>query len=105
MAEKIISLATQGVIPEKDPWLLYPDDGVIDQIAVSIAAYGERRVKLSRSERIVAARTLLRHGSTVAALCRRLTLPYIISEDLTCRTKATAPPPTGKMPNGKNTAA
>ena len=100
MAEKIISLATQGVPPEKDPWLLHPDDGVVDQIAVSTAAYGERRVKLSHSERIVAARTLLRHGSTVAALCTRLTLPYMVSEDLMCRTKM---PPLPS--NGKNTAA
>lgn len=98
IAEKIISIATQGVLPEDDPWLLHPDDGVIDQIAVSIAAYGERRVRLSHSERVIAARTLLRHGSTVSALCTRLILPYIVSEDLTCRMKM---PPQ----NGKNTAA
>jgi hypothetical protein len=97
-AKKIISAATQGISPEKDPWLLHPDDGVIDRLAISIAVYGERRVKLSYSERLVAAKTLLRHGSTIAALCVRLTLPYIVSEDLTCRTKM---PPQ----NGKNTAA
>ena len=98
-AENIISLSVEGVLPEEDAWLLHPDDGIIDRIAVSIAVYGEARVRLSNSERIVAATTLLRHGSTVAALCIRLALPYIVSEDQTCRTSVRLPP------TGRNTAA
>jgi hypothetical protein len=97
-ADEIISAATAGVLPGDDPWLLHPDDGVIDRIAISVAVYGERRVKLSHSERIIAAKTLLRHGSTTPALCTRLALPYIVSEDLACRMKT---PPQ----NGSNTAA
>lgn len=86
-----------GVLPQDDPWLLYPDDGVVDRVAVSIAVYGERLVRLSYSERVVAAMVLLRHGSTIAALCIRIALPFIVSEDLTCR----KPMP----PAGRNSAA
>jgi hypothetical protein len=77
-------LATEGVSAEEDAWLI-PDDGIIDQIAVSVAVYGERHVQLTYSERIAAATTALRHGSTITGLCIRLGLPYILSEDLMCR--------------------
>jgi len=37
----------------QDPWLL-PDDGIVDDVAVDIAAHGYRRVRLTVRERELA---------------------------------------------------
>jgi hypothetical protein len=57
--------------PPADAWML-PDDGIIDPIAVEIAAKGERRVALTAPERHAAAEMILARGGTVNALAERL---------------------------------
>lgn len=54
-----------------DPWLL-PDDGIIDPVAVRIAAQGERPVALTAPERRVAAEMILSRGGTVKTVAERL---------------------------------
>jgi hypothetical protein len=57
--------------PRGDEWLL-PDDGIIDPIAVEIAAKGERRVHLTAPERREAAELILARGGTVSVIADRL---------------------------------
>ena len=57
--------------PSADAWML-PDDGIIDPIAVEIAAKGERRVALTAPERHAAAEIILARGGTVAVIAERL---------------------------------
>jgi len=52
--------------------LMLADDGIIDLIAVEIAAQGMRAVALTRAERQLAAARILARGGT----------PYLISERL-----------------------
>jgi hypothetical protein len=54
-----------------DAWLL-PDDGIIDQVAVEIAARGERRVRLTAPERRAAAEVIVARGGTVSDIAERL---------------------------------
>ena len=54
-----------------DEWLL-PDDGIIDQVAVEIAAKGERRVHLTAPERHAAAEIILARGGPVHVIAERL---------------------------------
>ncbi len=54
-----------------DAWIL-PDDGIIDQVAVEIAARGERKVALTAPERYAAAEMILARGGTVAVIAERL---------------------------------
>jgi hypothetical protein len=57
--------------PSADAWML-PDDGIIDQVAVEIAAKGERRVALTAPERRAAAEMILARGGTVRDIAERL---------------------------------
>jgi hypothetical protein len=57
--------------PSGDAWML-PDDGIIDLIAVEIAAKGERRVALTAPERRAAAEMILARGGTVTVIADRL---------------------------------
>jgi len=57
--------------PRGDAWML-PDDGIIDRVAVEIAAKGERRVRLTAPERRVAAEIILARGGTVTVIAERL---------------------------------
>ena len=59
--------------PRRRPtrWVL-PEDGIVDEVAVAIAAAGTRPVALTRTERWLAARRILAAGGT----------PYLISERL-----------------------
>jgi hypothetical protein len=52
--------------------LTLPDDGIIDPIAVEIAARGIRPVALTRAERQLAADRILARGGTPAHICQRL---------------------------------
>jgi hypothetical protein len=52
-------------------WTL-PDDGIIDQLAIEIAASGARPVALTRPERRLAAALILAAGGTPYVLCKRL---------------------------------
>jgi hypothetical protein len=60
-----------AVQPRGDAWML-PDDGIIDPIAVEIAAKGERRIALTAPERHAAAEMILARGGTVAVIAERL---------------------------------
>lgn len=59
------------VQPRGDVWML-PDDGIIDPVAVEIAAKGERRVALTAPERRAAAELILARGGTVNVVAERL---------------------------------
>jgi hypothetical protein len=52
--------------------LTLPDDGIIDLIAVEIAARGTRPVALTRAERQLAAARILAQGGTPALVSKRL---------------------------------
>ncbi len=52
-------------------WVL-PDDGIVDDAAVEIAAKGERPVALTRTERQLAATLILARGGTAYVVSRRL---------------------------------
>jgi hypothetical protein len=61
----------------RSPWVL-PEDGIIDPIAVELAATGARRVALTPGERLAAAARILATGGT----------PYLISRRLGCNCRA-----------------
>ena len=52
--------------------LTLPDDGIIDILAVEIAARGIRPVALTRTERQLAAARILARGGTPATITTRL---------------------------------
>lgn len=49
-----------------------PEDGIIDAIAVQIAASGQRRVRLTRTERLFAAALIMARGGTAYQVHKRL---------------------------------
>ena len=60
----------------RSPWVL-PEDGIIDPLAVELAATGARRVALTPDERLAAAALILATGGT----------PYVISRRLGCNSR------------------
>ncbi len=52
--------------------LILPDDGIIDPIAVEIAALGIRPVALTPAERCLAAARILARGGSLSTVCERL---------------------------------
>ena len=56
-----------------DLWLI-PEDGVVDELAVELAASGERRVRLTHHERRLATARILAHGGTPSLVYERLGL-------------------------------
>jgi len=52
-------------------WVL-PEDGIVDEVAVAIAAAGTRPVALTRTERWLAAARILAAGGTSFLICKRL---------------------------------
>jgi hypothetical protein len=52
--------------------LTLPDDGIIDPIALEIAARGIRPVALTPAERQLAAARILACGGTLNSICARL---------------------------------
>jgi hypothetical protein len=59
--------------PEPQRWVL-PDDGIIDDLAVELAAAGTRPVALTRPERRLAAARILANGGTPYLISKRLHL-------------------------------
>ncbi|MHB1877391.1 MAG: hypothetical protein ACYCPF_21340 [Streptosporangiaceae bacterium] len=53
------------------PWTL-PEDGILDPIAIELAARGIRPVALTPAERLTAAARILAKGGTPALVARRL---------------------------------
>ena len=49
-----------------------PEDGIIDALAVQIAASGQRRVRLTRMERRLAAALILARGGNAYQVHKRL---------------------------------
>jgi hypothetical protein len=66
---------TAGAIRHKnDPnWLA--DDGIIDELAVEIAAQGTRVVRLTTRERLRVAQRILRHGGNSRTIADRCGVP------------------------------
>lgn len=54
-----------------DKWVI-PEDGVIDALAVRIAASGQRRVRLTRTERRLAAALIVARGGNAYQVHKRL---------------------------------
>lgn len=52
--------------------LVLADDGIIDLIAVELAARGTRTIALTRAERRLAAATILARGGTPYLIAKRL---------------------------------
>ena len=53
------------------PWTL-PEDGILDPIAIELAARSSRPAALTPAERITAAARILHRGGTPAVISRRL---------------------------------
>lgn len=56
-------------------WVI-PEDGIIDALAVQIAASGQRRVRLTRVERRLAAALIVARGGTTWDVGKRLFISY-----------------------------
>ena len=63
------------VATARGTWVI-PDDGIIDPIAVEIAADGRRPVRLTRLERREAAIRILASGGTIYVVAKRLNISY-----------------------------
>ena len=59
----------------RSTWVI-PDDGIIDPIAVELAAHGQRPVRLTRLERREAAIRILADGGTIYLVAKRLNMSY-----------------------------
>ena len=76
-------------LAEEHEWVL-PEDGIVDEIAVEIAASGHRRVALTRTERRLAAARILAQGGTVCDVATRLHLSWTTARALVDQVKAQA---------------
>jgi hypothetical protein len=72
-------------------WVI-PDDGIIDPIAVEIAASGERIVRLTRAERRAVTARILAEGGTAATIATRLRMQYAAARVLAASIGGTAGP-------------
>jgi len=70
------------------PALTLPDDGIIDPIAVEIAALGIRPVALTPAERRLAAARILARGGSFSTVCERLHVSGTAALALTARCQA-----------------
>ena len=59
----------------RSTWVI-PDDGIIDPIAVEIAASGQRPVRLTRLERREAANRILASAGSAWIVAKRLNMSY-----------------------------
>ena len=71
--------------------LTLADDGIIDPIAVELAARGKRRVALTRVERQLAAAAILARGGTPYLVSKRLHVSGTTAHALAARCQAAAP--------------
>jgi hypothetical protein len=78
-AVEIIRLATIGVAPIDDPYLLR-EDGITDLHAINIVVNGRRHERLTYAERVEAATEIIRRGGTAKEICANLALPRMITE-------------------------
>jgi DNA-binding CsgD family transcriptional regulator len=68
--------------------LVLADDGIIDPIAVELAARGTRTVALTRAERRLAAATILARGGTPYLIAKRLHVSGATALALAARCRA-----------------
>ena len=71
--------------------LMLTDDGIIDPIAVEIAARGARTVALTRAERQLAAAAILARGGTPYQISQRLHVSGTTALTLAARCQHAAP--------------
>ncbi len=71
--------------------LAIADDGIIDLIAVELAARGARAVALTRAERQLAAAAILAHGGTPYQVSKRLHVSGTTARTLAARYQDLAP--------------
>jgi hypothetical protein len=64
---------TRWTDPIPDLWVI-PEDGIVDELAVELAASGERCVRLTHKERRLATARILAHGGTPSLVYERLGL-------------------------------
>lgn len=68
--------------PTQSDWAI-DSDGIVDDVAVSVAANGERLVRLSPTERLAAARLIVLAGGGVRELRARLGINHSTALALT----------------------
>jgi DNA-binding CsgD family transcriptional regulator len=71
--------------------LLLTDDGIIDPIAVEIAARGARTIALTPAERQLAAARILARGGTPYVISKRLHISGTTALTLAARCQGVAP--------------
>ena len=71
--------------------LALSDDGIIDLIAVELAARGNRTVALTRTERQLAAAAILARGGTPHQISKRLHVSGTTARTLATRCQNLAP--------------
>lgn len=80
-------------------WLL-PDDGIVDPVAVDLAATGNRAVRLTAAERREAAAIILAGGGSAWCIAERLKMDLAAARSLAASviTEAAVPevPPAGR---------
>lgn len=59
-----------------------PDDGIVDLVAVELAATGERRVRLTKAERELTAQNILAQGGRASRIARPLHVSGTIARAL-----------------------
>jgi hypothetical protein len=71
------------------PYVL-PEDGIVDTVAVEVAAAGTRRVRLTLRERRLAAALILARGGTANDISARLHVNGSVARTLAAAARATA---------------
>ncbi|MFD0535047.1 hypothetical protein ACFQY7_16170 [Actinomadura luteofluorescens] len=71
---------------------LLPDDGIVDPIAIEIAASGVRPVALTHTERVLAAARILACGGSQATITARLHVPAKTARTLTAQARRIGDP-------------
>jgi hypothetical protein len=77
--------------PAGSRWLL-ADDGIIDDLAVSIAAAGSRPVALTPAERRLAAKRILTRGGNAGQIAARLHMSHTAARALAAQIRQAAEP-------------
>ena len=65
----------QSNVPQRAVWLL-PEDGIVDPLAIDLAARGVRAVALTPTERRIAAALILAAGGTPNTIAKRLHMAH-----------------------------
>ncbi len=88
-----MTAAIRTAAPGRARWTL-PDDGIIDLIAIEIAAGGARAVTLTAAERRLAAARILARGGGASLIVKRLHVSGTTARRLAASIRAEAARPT-----------